>query len=195
MGHYRRADLCTVPSLLSLARAPLAAVFPCVVDRPIAAIAVLATAGLTDVVDGWYARRFNEVTATGAVVDGITDKVFVMTVVITLVATGRITWPGLVALSTREIGELPLVVWWTVSRAQRRRKSSEPKANVLGKAATVLQFAAVAVATARLTVPSWLLWTTAIAGVVAAARYWRREAAQGRSGVAAPAGPGLGEPV
>jgi phosphatidylglycerophosphate synthase len=36
--------------------------------------------------DGWYARKFGQVTATGAAIDPSTGKVFVLTVVGTLVA-------------------------------------------------------------------------------------------------------------
>jgi phosphatidylglycerophosphate synthase len=81
MGAYRARDLLRVPSLLSLARLPLAAAFVLLVDRPPVLVLVLVAAGVTDVLDGWYARRFDQVTATGAVVDPITDKLFVLTVV------------------------------------------------------------------------------------------------------------------
>ena len=45
-----------LPTALTLCRLPLAVAFPFVRDRPVAAIAVLAAAGLTDVLDGALAR-------------------------------------------------------------------------------------------------------------------------------------------
>ena len=65
--NYRARDLLLVPGLLSLARVPLACVFPFVIGWPLIALAVLLVAGFTDVADGWYARRFDQATSTGAV--------------------------------------------------------------------------------------------------------------------------------
>lgn len=94
---------------MSLARVPLAIAFPFAPSAPIA-FAILVASGLTDVADGWYARRYGQVTATGAVVDPITDKLFVATVVITLLVRSKLAWWSLLLLGTRELGELPLVI-------------------------------------------------------------------------------------
>jgi CDP-diacylglycerol--glycerol-3-phosphate 3-phosphatidyltransferase/cardiolipin synthase len=135
---------------------------------------LLTGAGATDVLDGWYARRFGQATATGAVVDAVTDKIFVLSVVVTLLVQDRLGLVDLLLLSTREIGELPLVVWWVFSRAQRRRKSRAPMANVPGKLATTLQFAAIALVTANRPA-TVLVIVTAVVGVAAALVYWFRE--------------------
>jgi CDP-diacylglycerol--glycerol-3-phosphate 3-phosphatidyltransferase/cardiolipin synthase len=174
MGHYRAADLWLVPSLLSLARLPLAAAFVLTIQQPALAFAVLCLAGLSDVLDGWYARRHGQVTATGTVVDPITDKLFVLTVVVTLVHHDLLSVAAVVLLSAREIGELPLVVWLGVSRSARRRKQETPAANVPGKLATVLQFTTVASALFESRSTTVLVWTTAAAGAVAAVVYWLR---------------------
>ena len=50
-------DLWRIPGLLSLSRIPLAALFILLTANPPAAIAVLFLAALTDVADGWFARR------------------------------------------------------------------------------------------------------------------------------------------
>jgi len=174
MGRYHARDLVRVPGLLSLARLPLAAAFPFVVGRPLLAFGVLLAAGLSDLLDGWYARRFNQVTATGAALDPVTDKLFVLTVAATLVATGQLTARAVLLLSTREVGELPLVLWLASSRAARRARAGQASANAAGKVATALQFASVAAI--LLGAPHAGLWvgTTAIAGAAAALSYWRR---------------------
>ncbi|MBS2014039.1 MAG: CDP-alcohol phosphatidyltransferase family protein [Deltaproteobacteria bacterium] len=174
MSRYDVRDLLRVPGLLSLARIPLAAAFTFVVGRPLVAFGVLVVAGLTDVLDGWYARRFDQVTATGSVLDPITDKLFVTTVAITLVVTGHLSIAAVVLLSTREIGELPLVVWFAASPAARRARVEQPSANVVGKIATALQFVSVSVALFRAPHPSYWVGATAVAGVLAAITYWRR---------------------
>lgn len=175
MGRYRARDLILPPSLLSLARLPLSAAFVLALDHPWLALGVLALAGATDIVDGWWARRYDQVTATGAVLDAITDKIFVLTVVLTLVASSRLDLWAIVLLATREIGEAPLVLWWALSHRKRRALVEQPMANVPGKVATVLQFATIAHALFRGPHTERLLLATAVAGGLAAVSYWVRD--------------------
>jgi cardiolipin synthase len=174
MSRYLARDLLRVPGLLSLLRIPLAASFPFVAGEPLAALAVLAAAGITDVLDGWYARRFGQVTPTGCAIDPITDKLFVLTVASTLVARDQLSIGAVVLLSTRELGELPLVLWLALNSRARAAMAEHPAANVPGKIATVLQFTAVSAV--LLEAPSGPVWViaTAAAGVYAALAYWKR---------------------
>lgn len=174
MGRYRARDLFNVPSLLSLLRVPLAVAFVFVVDAPLWAMVVLFLSGLTDVFDGWYARRYDQVTAMGTVVDPITDKIFVLTVVVTLVLTHKLTLVQMLLLGTRDIGELPLVAWLSVSRKARRARQDDTGANVPGKLATALQFVAVAAALFASNLLATLVYVASAAGVIAAISYWMR---------------------
>jgi len=174
VGFYRARDLIGGPTLLSLARVPLAVSFPFVVDRPLLATLVLFSAAATDVLDGFWARRANRVTATGAAVDPLTDKLFVITVVVSLVLTGHLSPASVGWMSTRELGELPLVAWLVLSRSARRARTEHPHANTLGKLATVLQFATIACALWRLPETRFLVGATAVAGSIAAVGYWLR---------------------
>ena len=54
---YQFKDLLLAPAWLSWLRLPLAACFVAFVDRPLVAVSVLMAAGLSDVLDGWVARR------------------------------------------------------------------------------------------------------------------------------------------
>jgi CDP-diacylglycerol--glycerol-3-phosphate 3-phosphatidyltransferase/cardiolipin synthase len=182
MGVYRARDLWRIPGLLSLARVPLAIAFVLAVSRagPAVALAVLLAAGLSDVLDGWYARRFGQVTPTGTVIDPVTDKLFVLTVAVSLVRYGLLLPVDVLLLSTREIAELPLVVWIAASRRARRLRAEHPSANAPGKVATLLQFAAAAAALFRLRYLFWLVFAAALAGVFAAAVYWTRALRDGR---------------
>jgi CDP-diacylglycerol--glycerol-3-phosphate 3-phosphatidyltransferase/cardiolipin synthase len=174
VGRYRARDLVLVPSLLSLSRVPLALLFPLSIDSPPRAVLVLFLAALTDVADGWYARRHGQATPTGAVVDGLTDKVFVLSVLATLLVVRRLDPLDVLLLSTRELGEVPLVAWWAFSHKQRKLRAVTPAANIPGKLATVLQFGTVAAVTAGVSA-SYLITATAIVGIIAAALYWIRE--------------------
>ncbi|MDF2694348.1 MAG: hypothetical protein K0S65_2731 [Labilithrix sp.] len=128
-------DLVRVPGLLSLARLPLAALFPLTLGRPGWGIGLLALAGATDLLDGWYARHFHQQTSTGALVDGATDKVFVITVVASLVASGAMSVSETVLLCTRDLGELAIGLRLAADR-RRHRPARVPTANTGGKLAT-----------------------------------------------------------
>jgi phosphatidylglycerophosphate synthase len=173
MSRYHARDLVRVPGLLSLSRIPLAIAFPFVVGRPTLALGVLIGAGLTDLLDGWVARRFHQVTATGAALDPVTDKLFVLTVAITLVATRQLSPLSLLLLSTREAFELPLVLWLALRRA-RRMRDEPPSTNIAGKVVTALQFATVSVTVVHAPHESLWVGATAMAGAVTALSYWRR---------------------
>jgi phosphatidylglycerophosphate synthase len=182
MGVYRVRDLFRVPGLLSLSRVPLAVAFPFAAHRPALALGILVAAGLSDVLDGWYARRFGEVTPTGAAVDPTTDKLFVLTVAITLVLSGHLSAVEVLLLSTREVGELPLVLWIAASRRARTLRAAHPSANAPGKLATVSQFAAVTAALFGLGAAHRLVLATAVLGTLAAVSYWLRALRRGRTG-------------
>jgi len=173
-GHYRFRDIFLPPGLLSLARVPLAIAFPFVVEWTPLALAVLALAGVTDVLDGYWARRFGQVTPTGSALDPITDKLFVLTVAVTLVASGYFSALSVLLLSTRELLELPLVVWFALSPRARRARAGKPSANALGKLATVLQFAAVFSTLLAWPITGMAVGATAVVGVLAAVSYWSR---------------------
>ncbi|HEU5073307.1 MAG TPA: CDP-alcohol phosphatidyltransferase family protein [Polyangiaceae bacterium] len=175
MGQYRLKHAFLVPSLVSWLRLPLAALFVLNAENAQAALALLVVAAGTDMVDGWYARRFQQATATGAVIDGLTDKAFMATVVITLVAHQNVSVLGALQLATRELGEFPLVIWWALHRDRRQARAEDPKANVVGKLCTIFQFAAVAGALASASWTSLALGASALMGCVAAWRYWQRE--------------------
>lgn len=174
MGAYQARDLLLPPSQISLARIPLAIVFPFVVDQPWMGSLILALAGFSDIIDGWWARRWNMATAMGAVVDPITDKLFVLTVVVSLVVRGPLDIASVILMSTREIGELPLVVWLAASAHARKTRREEPRAIPSGKLATAVQFLTVMCALWRSPWTHALVIVTAILGVVAAVGYWRR---------------------
>jgi cardiolipin synthase len=177
MTGYLTADLARPPNLLSLARLPLAVLFPFASRSAPASLAVLGLAGLTDVLDGWLARKTGAETALGAVVDPVADKAFVLSVMVTLLAEGRLPRWGIPALLTREILEAPLLVW-VLARGPRGPRG-EARANVPGKVATAAQFAAVLSAIVWPRVLPAALGITAVAGGVAGIGYWMRELRRG----------------
>lgn len=175
MSTLSARDLVLPPNLMSLARLPLAALFPVVATRPALALTVLCCAGLTDVLDGWLARRSGQVTRTGAIVDPIADKVFALAVVGTLLQSGSLPLWGIPALLARELLELPLALWIAVSRRFRGARLSTASANIPGKLATTVQFAAVFTAIALPAALPTMLAAAASAGAAAGVSYWARQ--------------------
>jgi phosphatidylglycerophosphate synthase len=166
------ADIVRPPGLLSLSRLPLAVAFVPAADRPPWAIATLAAAGISDVLDGWVARRLHQETADGAVLDGVMDKVFAVTVLVTLIARGAFSPEEVLALGAREIGEAPLVV-----RALLRgdRQAGQDGANAFGKVTTVLQFTSAVLVLLNARPRGAFIAATGVCGALAAISYWRRE--------------------
>jgi phosphatidylglycerophosphate synthase len=170
---YRARDAFRIPGLLSLCRLPLALAFPFVHRSVALAVLLLAVAGLTDLLDGWYARRFHQETAMGAVLDGIMDKAFVLSVLATLVGAGMLSLAELAVLSAREIGEAVLVLASLVLRP--RPIPSDRAANFLGKTATVLQFLAIIAVLTGSGARTPCIYVAGACGVVAVLVYAARE--------------------
>lgn len=167
-------DLVRVPGLLSLSRLVLAGLFPLTIGHPAWSLAVLATSGATDVLDGWYARRFHQQSETGAVLDAFTDKVFVVAVVVTLVASGSMRLIEALLLSTRDFGEVALVAWLALAGRSRQLKAPH-HSNVGGKVATMLQYVAVVAIILGASARAIWIGAAALAGVLASVSYWRRD--------------------
>jgi CDP-diacylglycerol---glycerol-3-phosphate 3-phosphatidyltransferase len=69
--------LLNVPNILTISRVPLTVVLCVFIEYRVwpAALATFIVASLTDWIDGWWARRFNQMSAFGRVFDPLTDKI------------------------------------------------------------------------------------------------------------------------
>ena len=61
-------------------------------ERHALALGLFFAAAATDGVDGWLARRLKQVTAVGAYLDPVADKILMGAVYIVLAITGRVPW-------------------------------------------------------------------------------------------------------
>jgi cardiolipin synthase len=84
----------TIPNLLSLFRLLLIPVFLIllVAGQYVWALAVLVVSSLTDFVDGYVARHFNQVSRVGQLLDPAADRLFIFSTLIGLAWTGFIPW-------------------------------------------------------------------------------------------------------
>jgi cardiolipin synthase (CMP-forming) len=82
----------TVPNLLSFLRLALIPLFLWLILRHQGtwAVVLLIFSGFTDYLDGFIARKYNQVTRLGKLIDPAADRLYIFTTLIGLVATGVI---------------------------------------------------------------------------------------------------------
>ena len=99
---YLNGEVLNIPNLLSFLRITLVPVFLWLLleELFLAAIVVLAVAGLTDFLDGYLARKLNQTTKLGKMLDPVADRLYIFATLLALSATGYVPWwlAGLVIL-------------------------------------------------------------------------------------------------
>jgi cardiolipin synthase len=123
----------TVPNLISMVRLAGVPVFLWLVLVPEAdgwALGLLMLAGLTDYLDGYLARKLNQASALGEILDPVADRLYILAVVLGLALREIIPWWVAVILPLRD-----LLLWGLVPFLRTRGYSALP-VHFLGKAAT-----------------------------------------------------------
>ncbi|AZZ48587.1 CDP-alcohol phosphatidyltransferase family protein [Rathayibacter rathayi] len=102
----------TVPNVLSLVRLALVPVFLVLVVSGEDALALLAlvVSSLTDYLDGWIARRFDQMTRLGRVLDPAADRLYIFATVVGLAARGLVPWWLVTVLLARDLMLVVLAV-------------------------------------------------------------------------------------
>jgi cardiolipin synthase len=101
------------------------------------AFMILVIAGGTDVLDGYLARRRQQTTALGSMLDPLADKSMMLTVVISFLYQELIYWPEAIAMLIRDGG---MIMGSAIFHF--RGKKTVP-ANTMGKLTTVLFYLAI----------------------------------------------------
>jgi cardiolipin synthase len=123
----------TLPNLLSAVRLAGVPLFLWLVLGPEAdgwALALLMVSGITDFLDGWLARRLNQTSVVGQILDPVADRLYILAVVVGLALRDVIPWWFAVLLPLRD-----LLMWGLVPLLRTRGYSALP-VHFLGKAAT-----------------------------------------------------------
>ncbi|HEU0035119.1 MAG TPA: CDP-alcohol phosphatidyltransferase family protein [Kofleriaceae bacterium] len=159
---------------LTLSRIPIAIAFYWAYGNTAWAVALIALAAFTDTADGNVARYMKRRGSTGPDIGGwldpLVDKLFVGIVLGVLWARSHDVLV-IALVGARELILVPLVAIYLA----RAKPVGELRADPYGKAATVVQFIALAIV---ISVPDWALVAAAIAagfGLVAAGHYIARE--------------------
>src|SRR3954468_6233255 len=130
-----RAGLRSIPNLISLSRVALAAAF--VMDHDVnARIGIVLAAAVTDMLDGWLARKAGLTSRFGALVDPFADRVFALVAVATFVYEGTLTTFEYFVMISRD---LMTAVGFLVARSVSWLRPVEFRARWSGKAVTALQ--------------------------------------------------------
>ncbi len=99
----RDRGLWTIPNLISVLRLAAVPWFLWLLlhdDRPIAAGILFAVLGATDWVDGWIARRFDQGSEFGKIIDPVADRVLLISGAVALLIDGSVpVWVGVVVLA------------------------------------------------------------------------------------------------
>ncbi len=135
----------TFPNILTLLRILAIPFFAIAVwyGRNWEAFSIFAAAGLTDLMDGFIARRFNQSSALGAVLDPAADKLLMTTAFILLAwrSAGMIApipvWVAILAISR------DLVISFYAFASVERLSASRFQPSLLGKLSTGTQLVAV----------------------------------------------------
>ncbi|OGT95357.1 MAG: hypothetical protein A2083_09995 [Gemmatimonadetes bacterium GWC2_71_9] len=156
----------TAANLVSLSRVPLAVAFAAS-ERMEVRLPVLAAAAASDLLDGWLARRLGP-SRLGAVLDPLTDKIFMLTAFLVLALSRALTPLEVLGVLLRDI----LAPLGYLASVALGRPFTVP-ASAGGKAVTTGQ---------SLTLCAWLLgspyleplaWATAAIALYAIADYGR----------------------
>lgn len=103
---FKKEQILTIPNLLTLVRLvliPLIIWLYCVRHEYGTAAAVIILSGITDIADGFIARRFNMVSDFGKIVDPIADKLTQAAVIICLTVKYKLMYGIIAVFAVKEI--------------------------------------------------------------------------------------------
>ena len=92
MGHGRDDRIVTLPNAITVVRLLCVPLFVWLLadDKGLEATALLAVLGITDWVDGWIARHFDQGSNLGKVIDPVADRVLLIVAGVALVVQGSV---------------------------------------------------------------------------------------------------------
>ncbi|WP_323793390.1 CDP-alcohol phosphatidyltransferase family protein [Nocardioides sp.] len=94
------------------------------------ALALLVASGITDFLDGWLARKLDQQSVVGQILDPVADRLYILAVVVALGLRDIIPWWVAIILPLRDA-----LMWGLVPMLRTRGYSALP-VHFLGKAAT-----------------------------------------------------------
>jgi len=133
---YDTTRVWTLPNVLSFLRllgVPVFLWLLLVQENDVWAVVVLAVGGATDWLDGYLARKWNQRSRLGQVLDPLADRLYILATLIGFVLRDIVPWWLVVVLVSRDV-----LMFATMWPALRRRGFVSLPVHFLGKAATFL---------------------------------------------------------
>ena len=137
----QKSDLWTVPNILTYLR--FALVVPFVIlflnEKYLESAICIGLSGISDCLDGFFARKLNQVTQLGKLLDPIADKITLISVMFCMAFYAPNVIPILVVLIAKDVAMLIGGV------SLLKRKITPPAAEWFGKLATIVFYFAVCI--------------------------------------------------
>ena len=161
----------TLPNVISASRlAGVPIFFFCIVThRYVEALALLIYAGISDWADGMVARRFNQYSRFGELLDPSADRLYIATTLVGLGWVGLISWWLVALVILRDAFMIPYLMWL------KRRGVVGLPVHFIGKAGTMLLLYSFPVLLLGEVVPALFVYTRAIGwalGLWGVVIYW-----------------------
>ena len=159
--------LLSAPNLLSMIRFPLAVGFMASETTGMR-LAILGMASASDLLDGWLARRFGRTTRSGALLDPVADKVFMLAAFTAFLVHGEISAAQWAVLLARDFATaIGAAVAWLIPGLT----PATFQARMSGKVVTVLQLAAILALTVTSAWTGWVVLVVGWASILSIADY------------------------
>ncbi|NLB40681.1 MAG: CDP-alcohol phosphatidyltransferase family protein [Clostridiales bacterium] len=160
-----------LPNALTIARFFMVGVFPYlyfndgIANNKAWAFAVFILAGVTDVLDGWIARRYNLITKWGKLMDPLADKLMLLMVLVCLAIDEVIPYWVIIIIAVKELTMILGAIFLL------KEREVVVQANIYGKLATVMFYFAVTALTFELSYAKYILFAALISTILALIQY------------------------
>jgi len=132
--------------------------------HPYIAVIIFLLIMASDLIDGWLARKLNQVTELGKFLDPLADKILVISILITLVEIKNIPSLPVLLIAGREIATTCIRVMGTKVIG----------ANYFGKTKTFLQTITILMLILNVAYANWMLWITTLVTIISGVDIWMR---------------------
>lgn len=129
------------------------------------AVAVFVLSGITDTLDGYIARRFNQITRLGIVLDPLADKIMLITVLVCVTISNNIPMWIIAVVAIKEL----LMIAGAISLYNEQNVVIP--ANIFGKLSTLLSYIAILAVLFELPYDRTLLYSYVVTALLALAIY------------------------
>jgi CDP-diacylglycerol--glycerol-3-phosphate 3-phosphatidyltransferase len=143
------------------------------INKEFVALAIFLAAAATDLLDGYLARRWGQVTTVGTLLDPIADKLLISAALISLVEIRRVPGWMVILIIGREFAVSGL-------RSIAAAEGYTIRASELGKTKMVTQVVAISLVLLSIhwadltTLATWAMWGVVVFGLASAVDYFNK---------------------